>query len=72
MPSAAGLDKDVMVTLLGVFMHFPSECWGHCAATPPTLIPAHQEIEMGDADQLFEFLDRDDSGSLSIVEPLDG
>jgi hypothetical protein len=71
MPSAAGLDKDVMVTLLGVFMHFPSECWGHCAATPPTLIPAHQEIEM-DADQLFEFLDRDDSGSLSIVEPLDG
>ena len=52
-------------------MHFPSECWGHCAATPPT-IPAHQEIEMGDADQLFEFLDRDDSGSLSIVEPLDG
>ena len=33
---------------------------------------AHQDIEMGDADQLFEFLDRDDSGSLSIVEPLDG
>lgn len=30
------------------------------------------EIEMGDADQLFEFLDRDDSGSLSIVEFIQG
>ena len=32
------------------------------------LTEAGWDIEMGEADRLFEFLDRDDSGSLSIVE----